>query len=58
MLKIAGQYLTVFESKFKKGRWGFGIGGNFSKKTFPGQDAAKMALFEEFWKLTDGRLGR
>lgn len=58
MLKINGQFLTVFPSTFKPGWWGYGIGGDFSKKAYPSQDAAKLALFEAFWTATDGALGR
>jgi len=58
MLKIDGQYLTVFPNKFRTGWWGFGIGGSFSTLSYPSQDAAKLALFEEFWTVSNGTLGR
>ena len=54
-LKKDGMILTVFPDQFREGMWGFGVDGDFSAEKYDSQDAAKLALFEEYFeRLTDG----
>jgi hypothetical protein len=46
-LNINGMNIGVFS---KNGRWAARIGDQFSKKTFLTEDAAKLHLFEAYWK--------
>lgn len=51
-LNVEGFNLVVFPNKFKPGKWGYGIDGDFSRKVFDSKEEAKLALFEQFWELT------
>ncbi len=48
-IKKDGMVLTVFPNKFRPGRWSFGIDGEFFNGKYESEDAAKLALFEEYW---------
>jgi hypothetical protein len=49
-LNIQGHNVGVHINKFK--RWGYRIEGRFGAKTYPTMEAAKLALFDEFWMAT------
>lgn len=49
-LNIQGHNVGVHINKFK--RWGYRIEGRFSAETYPTMEEAKLALFDEFWQLT------
>lgn len=51
-LNVDGCNLVVFPNKFRPGKWGYGIDGEFSRDAFDFQEEAKLALFEEFRELT------
>jgi len=43
---VDGNYMTVFKSR---GGWGTVIEGEFSRLSYPTEEAAKLSLFEEYW---------
>ncbi|MBD2180042.1 hypothetical protein H6S82_12640 [Planktothrix sp. FACHB-1355] len=51
-LNIDGYNLGVFPNKFNPGHWKYRIGSKFSKSSFLSIKEAKLALFDEFWQLT------
>jgi hypothetical protein len=53
-LKKDGMILTVFADQFRPGMWGYGVGGDFSVEKYDSQDAAKLALFEEYFERLTG----
>lgn len=61
-IKVNGYYLSIFPNKFNVSRWSYLIVGRghqqFSKATYPHEAGAKLALFDAFWELTKGTLGR
>jgi len=51
-LNIKNYNLGVFQNNF--GGWGYRIGNKFSESSsFPTEDAAKLALFDAFWEMTE-----
>lgn len=53
-LKLSGHQMTVFQSKYCEGRWAYNLDKSFSRKNYATQDAAKLALFEEYDALFHG----
>ncbi len=51
-LNIDGHNLVVFPTQTK--RWGHRIDARFGQRTYATKDEAKLALFDDFWKLTQG----
>ena len=51
-IKIDKRILVVFPDKNRSGMWKYKIDSQFSKKSYPSSNSAKMALFEEFWEIT------
>lgn len=51
-LNIDGHNLCVFLDKFRSGHWKYKIDKKFSKNSYTSITEAKLALFEEFWRLT------
>lgn len=51
-LRLEGYVVGVYTGKY--GRWGWRIGSDFGKTWHDTEDAAKLALFEEFWRRTRG----
>jgi hypothetical protein len=49
-LNIEGHNLGVY--KTKAGRWGYRIGNRFGQRTYAALDEAKLALFDDFWAMT------
>ena len=52
-LKKDGMILTVFPNKYKPGYWKYIIDGDFSRDSYPTEEAAKLALFEQYWENLD-----
>jgi hypothetical protein len=50
-LNVDGYNIGVHQNK--TGRWGYRINDRFSTKTHPSKDEAKLALFDEFWAMTN-----
>lgn len=46
-----GHNLVVFPNKFDPEKWSFGIDRNFSRRKYASEAAAKLAMFDEFWKI-------
>jgi len=51
-LNINGYNLGIFSNKFRPGQWKYRIDNQFSEKSYASVEAAKLGLFEEFWRLT------
>lgn len=51
-LQKDGMNLGVFERAHQPGSWNFRIDEDFSNRPYPSENAAKMALFEEYWSRT------
>lgn len=49
-LNVDGHNLGVH--KTKTGPWGYRIGTQFGQRTYATVDAAKLALFDDFWAMT------
>lgn len=50
-INAEGHNLIVFPNKFHASKWSFGIDGIFSNRKFDSEAEAKLAMFDEFWKL-------
>lgn len=48
-----GHNLVVFPNKFRHGWWKYTIDKQFSNTSYPDADQAKLALFDEFWKVLE-----
>jgi hypothetical protein len=46
-LTIEGRKVGIHPDRFKPGKWGWWIEGDFSRKRYDNDDLAKLALFEE-----------
>lgn len=46
-----GHNLVVFPNKFNPDKFSFGIDGKFSRRLYDSESAAKLAMFDEFWKI-------
>ena len=53
-LKLQETYLTVFPDKLRPHLWCYSIDGRFSKAKYSSEDAAKLALFDEWCEMTEG----
>lgn len=51
-INVDGYNLGVLPNQFRPGTWKYRIDDQFSKQSYPSSDHAKMALFEEFWKVS------
>lgn len=49
-LNLQGINLVVYGTRAN--RWGYKIGGRFSVKTYATENEAKLALFDDFWAVT------
>lgn len=50
-----GEYnLTVFPDQFRPGKWKYKVDNHFSPQSYQTSDQAKLALFEEFWRVSQG----
>ena len=49
-LNLEGYNLVVYPTK--TGRWGYKIGVRFGPRTYPTNNEAKLALFDDFWMAT------
>jgi len=55
-LNVDGKNVVVFPKKFKPGKWGYGIDGEFSREVFDTKEEAKLAAFDrlrDFANLTE-----
>jgi hypothetical protein len=48
--QYAVKRLVVYPKK--TGRWGYKIGDRFGPRTYPTNNEAKLALFDDFWMAT------
>jgi len=52
-LKKDQMILTVFPNRYKLGFWKYGIDSDFGHESYPSQETAKLALFEEYCERLD-----
>lgn len=46
-----GHNIGVLPNNYNEGKWNYRIDGRFSREYFNSQAEAKLALFDEFWKI-------
>ncbi len=52
-LTIDGYNLVVFPDRFKSGLWKYSIDMKFSRRRYRTKNEAKLALFDQYWKLKE-----
>lgn len=50
-IKTDGHYLVVFPDNYRSGMWKYRIDNQLGSKSYQTSEQAKLALFEEFWRV-------